>query len=288
MIFELNHPVGVEDLGRLMSLMPTSAVGKAAQKDARIHAVSALDTAQHGHLTFAKNQEQALQSKAWVIGPGSDHQGFQSTHPRFSFMKTLQHLQVEVGFRSPQGASQVADTAIIGPYVVLEEGVIIGEHVRIDAHTIIRKGTVIGDHSVIGPNCTIGHDGFGYERDEQGRPVKFPHLGDVHIGEHVEIGANTCIDRGTLQHTVICDRVKIDNLVHIAHNCHIGADSFVIAGAEVSGSVRVGERSWIAPQACIREKLTIGDDATVGLGAVVVKNVQDRSIVLGNPAKPRG
>ena len=100
----------------------------------------------------------------------------------------------------------------------------------------------------------IGHVGFGYARETDGTPVAIPHSGGVDVGDHVDIGANTCIDRGTMSDTVIGHQVKIDNLVHIAHNCVIGEAAYVIATAIVGGSVKIGPRAWIAPNASIRQR----------------------------------
>ena len=150
---------------------------------------------------------------------------------------------------------------------------------------MILSGTRIGDRTSIGPSTTIGYTGFGYVREDDGQPLLIPHSGGVVIGSDVEIGANTCIDRGTLDDTVIDDHAKIDNLVHIAHNCHIGNGAFVIATAILCGGVRIGERAWVAPNVSIREQLTVGADAIIGLASTVVKNVPDGATVVGSPAR---
>ncbi len=119
-----------------------------------------------------------------------------------------------------------------------------------------------------------------------GTMTKFIHLGGVLIQDNVEIGSNTSIDRGTLGNTIIRKGVKIDNQVHIAHNCDIGEDVVVIAQSMVGGSVKIGNRSWIAPSVVIMNGITIGSDATCGLGAVITKSVKDGDTVMGNPARP--
>jgi UDP-3-O-[3-hydroxymyristoyl] glucosamine N-acyltransferase len=170
-------------------------------------------------------------------------------------------------------------TAEIGYEVSIGEGTIIHSNVT------IYSGVTIGDNCTIMAGAVIGSEGFGYEKDEDGDLFKIAHLGGVVIGNNVDIGANTCIDRGTLGHTIIEDGVKIDNLVHIAHNAHIKKGSVIIANAMIAGSVVVGENSWVAPSSSIREGLKIGNNALVGLGAVVVKDVDSHTIVKGNPAK---
>jgi UDP-3-O-[3-hydroxymyristoyl] glucosamine N-acyltransferase len=165
--------------------------------------------------------------------------------------------------------------SVIGPNVMLHPHVVIGWDVHIGAGTTVFAGTV------------IGADGFGYERDDDGSVLKFPHLGGVRIGRGVEIGANTCVDRGTLGHTVIDDEARVDNLVHVAHNVRVGKRAFVIALTMIGGSTVVDDDAWVAPGTALMNGITIGQRATVGLGAVVVRSVEPDAVVMGNPAKPR-
>lgn len=157
--------------------------------------------------------------------------------------------------------------------------------------TRTHPGSYIGEHVTIGRNCrvgpgaVIGYDGFGYTPGPDGTWDRKPETHGVVIGDNVHIGANTCIDRGSYRDTVIGSGTKIDNLVHIAHNVRVGENCMIIAGAELSGSVVVGDGAWIAPNACVREHLTIGAGAKVGLGAVVVKDVEPGTTVVGNPAR---
>lgn len=150
---------------------------------------------------------------------------------------------------------------------------------------IIKNCVRVGTGARIKDYAVIGSEGFGFEIDEHGHPVRIPHIGGVQIGDDVEIGACTVIARGTIDDTIIGDHVKIDDRCFVAHNVRIGNDSLVIAGAEISGSVHVGKSCWIGPNACIREGLKIGDRSLVGIGAVVVKDVPENVIVAGNPAR---
>ena len=259
-------------------------------KQRKIWDVCELTSAQTTSLCF-NNKEIPITSPAVVIGqPGTENdveEGLFSAQPRLDFIRSLEYLDKAIGFSKAKEKAKVHPTAVIGENVVLGKGVIVGENTTIEPNVVIMNNCRIGRDSLIRANTTIGSDGFGFERSADGTPIKFVHLGGVVIGDNVEIGANTCIARGTLNNTVIEDRVKIDNLVHIAHNCRIRKGAFVIAGAEISGGVDIGENAWIAPNACTMQKVKIGKNAIVGLGAVVTKNVADDSIVMGNPAKAR-
>jgi UDP-3-O-[3-hydroxymyristoyl] glucosamine N-acyltransferase len=103
--------------------------------------------------------------------------------------------------------------------------------------------------------------------------------------EYVEIGNNTCVDRAVMGSTFLRKNVKVDNLVHIAHGCDIGENSLVIANAMVAGSVQMGKNCWIAPSSSILNKVKIAHDATIGMGAVILKDVQKGEVVVGNPGK---
>lgn len=175
----------------------------------------------------------------------------------------------------------------IHPTAHIDTGVILGSHVYVGANAVIQHA-VIGDNVTIQPGAVIGCDGFGFAHDnrtEDGALIRFPHVGNVIIEDDVEIGANAVIDRGTLGSTFIRKGVKIDNLVHVAHNADIGEHTALVAHSMIGGSVTIGAGSWIAPHAAIRDRRTLGKNVLVGLGAVVVKNVDDDETVIGVPAK---
>ncbi len=180
---------------------------------------------------------------------------------------------------------RIGERVFVGAHAVIEHDVVIGDDVVIGENVVVRRRVTIGSRTRIKPNTVIGDPGFGFEYDDEGTPIRIPHVGAVTIGDDVEIGALVSIARGTLDDTVIGDHVKIDDHVFIAHNCNIGRASFVIAGAEVSGSVRLGERAWIGPQVTIRDQVTIGDNAMIGIGGVVTKDIPAGMIAVGNPAK---
>lgn len=148
------------------------------------------------------------------------------------------------------------------------------------------RNATIGKNCIIHPFVVIGCDGFGFEIDHvTGAVLKIPHFGRVIIGDNVEIFPFANIARGSLDDTVIGDNVKIDALCHIAHNVRIGAGSLVIANSMIAGSVRIGERAWIAPSTSINNGAHMGDDSMTGTGSVVTKPVDDKSLVLGVPAR---
>ena len=179
--------------------------------------------------------------------------------------------------------TKIASSCYIGPNVC------IGNHVEIDENTFIHSNCSIYDNVKIGCNvvidagCVIGSASLGFVRDEEGIPVRFPQIGGVIIGNDVEIGANTCIDRGALQNTIIHKGVKIDNLVHIAHNVEIEEYTYIIASTTIAGSTKIGKRCWISTSH-ILNKITIGNDVTIGYGSTVLTSVPDGATYMGNPA----
>ncbi len=211
--------------------------------------------------------------------------------PRLEFARTVGRFFGTVVEPGVSPSASVDPTAEIGPGTAIQPGayvaaeVVIGESCLIGANAVLLPGTVVGDRTIIGPGTVIGHTGFGYERDHDGTPVPMPHSGGVRIGSLVEIGANACIDRGTLDDTVIESHVKTDNLVHIAHNCTVQEGAFVCAAATLSGGVRIGQRAWISPNATVMQKVSVGADAVVGLGSTVLQDVPDGVTVFGSPAR---
>jgi UDP-3-O-[3-hydroxymyristoyl] glucosamine N-acyltransferase len=141
-----------------------------------------------------------------------------------------------------------------------------------------------GSNVVIGKNVVIGGEGFGYEFDDDVL-VKFPHYGGVIIESDVDIGNNTCIDRGALGNTIIMKGTKIDNLVHIAHNVEIGERCLVVANVGIGGSVKIGNDCYIGFGATIKNGVKIGNNVVVGMGAVVLRDIPDNEVWVGNPAR---
>lgn len=196
-------------------------------------------------------------------------------------------FQEEISLINVHGTN-IHSTAKISRHALVEEGATIGKNTIVSAGVNISSATSIGDNVVIGANSVLGGIGFGFAVRKGYPPMRIPHFGNLQIGHNVEIGSGTHIDRGTFLTTVISDDVKIDNGVHIAHNAIIGKRTLVIAHAEISGGVQIGEDCWIAPNVSIKEKVKIGNNVLVGIGSVVLKDIQSNQIVAGVPARPIG
>ena len=180
--------------------------------------------------------------------------------------------------------AEIGENVFIGPYTVIGKAKI-GDGCMIDSNVRIYDDVVMGKGCVIKAGAVLGGAGFGYERDENGNKFRFPQIGQLIMGDYVEVGSNTCIDRGALADTVIGDYTKINNLCHIAHNNKIGKNVTITGCVNVSGSNFIDDNVWIAPNSSIRGWVHIEEGATIGMGAVVVRNVPAHETWVGNPAK---
>jgi len=184
----------------------------------------------------------------------------------------------------------VEDNAVIGDNTIIYSGSFIGNNARIGsdvllhANVSVRERVTIGNRVIIHCGAVIGSDGFGYVSVD-GKHQKIPQTGIVEVGDDVEIGANTAIDRARFDKTVIGRGTKIDNLVHIAHNVIIGEDSLIVAQAGISGSTVIGNGVIIAGQAGLVGHITIGDGAILAAQAGVTKSVPANTMVSGYPAQ---
>lgn len=206
-----------------------------------------------------------------------------SPNPRLDFARALTLLQRGGWLARSADPPDIHETAQVSDQAIIGNGVAIGQRTVIDPGVRVLEGTQIGDDCWLRTGAVIGEQGFGFERDEGGRPIRVPHLGGTVIGDCVEIGSLSTVCQGTLVPTVVEDHVKLDDHVHVGHNCHVGQSTMIAAFAELSGGVRVGERVWIGPQASTYQKIRIGDDALIGVGAVVLRNVKPGATVMGRP-----
>jgi UDP-3-O-[3-hydroxymyristoyl] glucosamine N-acyltransferase len=284
-----------------------------------IHTICKIEEGVAGGLSFLANPKYTdflYETKASAVIVSKDfvpEKPVQTTlirteNPYLALAKLLevyQQMKPKKSGISPQAC--VANTAIIGENVYIGEFVSVGEYariennvqlfphvyvgdgVRIGNHTTLYSGVKvyaeceIGHHTIIHAGAVIGADGFGFAQQE-GDYVKVPQVGNVSIGNHVEIGANTCIDRATLGTTKIHDHVKLDNLIQIAHNCEVGEGSAFASQSGVSGSTKIGKRAIVAGQVGIIGHLKIGDNVIIGAQSGVTNHVSDNKVVLGTPA----
>lgn len=183
--------------------------------------------------------------------------------------------------------ASIGKDVYIGPYTVIGKATI-GDYCVINAQCRIYDCVTMGHHCFLKDGVKIGGPGFGFEIDEEGHRFRFPQIGKVIVGNYVEIGANTCIDRGALSNTLIGDYVKIDNLCHIAHNDEIADDVFITAQSGIAGSVKIGKNCWIAPNSMVSNGLTVGENSMIGISSTVMKNISDNKVCFGTPAKVIG
>ena len=179
---------------------------------------------------------------------------------------------------------QIGENVTIYPNVTILDDSYIGRNTIIWSGTVIRERSIIGESCIFHPNCTIGADGFGFRPDPEKGLVKIPQIGNVVIGNNVEIGANSCVDRGKFSSTVLGDGCKIDNLVQIGHNSKLGKFCIMAGNSGLAGSVTLGNRVVIGGSASIKDHTTIGDGAIVGAGSGVTGDIEAGKVMLGYPA----
>jgi UDP-3-O-[3-hydroxymyristoyl] glucosamine N-acyltransferase len=180
--------------------------------------------------------------------------------------------------------TRIGENSVIYPHVTILDDCTIGKNTVIWSGTVIRERCHLGNKCIIHPNATIGADGFGFRPDPEKGLVKVPQIGNVIIGNDVEIGANSCVDRGKFSSTVIGDGCKIDNLVQIGHNSKLGRFCIMAGNSGLAGSVTLGNGVIIGGSASIKDHTKIGDGAIVGAGSGVTGDVEAGKTMLGYPA----
>jgi len=179
--------------------------------------------------------------------------------------------------------SVIGDNCIVGPGTVIGKNVEIGNNCILGANVVLCQYTVLGLHVIIQNNTTIGSDGFGY-RFVNGEHRRIKHIGSVKIDDFCEIGSNCCIDKAKMGVTVISKGTKVDNLVQIGHNCHIGEHCVITAQSGLAGSVTLGNYVVMAGQTAVSDHCTIGDKALLGARAVALSDIPSGVNVMGMPA----
>lgn len=214
------------------------------------------------------------------------------SNPRLAFASLLRRFVPVISPKPGIHATAVVDDSVqlgenvhIGEFSLLRGNIRIGDRTIIHDHVTIVGDVAVGSDCVLQAGVVVGEPGFGFVKDDRTNHwVRFPHVGGIVIGDDVEIGANSCIDRAAMGNTTIGSGTKIDNCVHVAHGAHVGTDCVLTAGTVISGSAEIGDHVWFGPNSCVLNKVVIENDVTVGIGAVVISRVRSGRTVFGNPA----
>jgi len=212
-------------------------------------------------------------------------------NPKLSMIRIIKNLfspDVKYGIHASafiHKDAQVHKDVYIGPFTYIGKSVI-GKGTIIHGHCHVFDNVKIGKYVSINAGSILGSEGFGYELNEKKEYEKFIHIGGVEIQNNVDIGANTCIVRGTLGNTVIGEGTKIDNLVHVGHNAMIGKHCIITANNMVGGSVIIEDYSWLGPSSSTLNQLTLSENSYAGLGSVITKSIPEGEVWAGNPARP--
>lgn len=253
-----------------------------------VTAVSSADGAGQGHLCFGVPGADSPSGGIWITRPGVDlppgSAAIRTERLRLDFIRAL-HLLRRDGHWPQSAAGYVAGSARIDPSAVVHAGAVIGESSVVGPGSIIHAAVELGGGVTVGAHCVLGHDGFGYERQEDGTPLHFPHLGRLVVEDDVTVGNLCSISRGTLDDTRIGKGTRIDDQTYIAHNVEIGENALIMSGVRLNGRARIGRNCWLGTNALVREGISVGDAALVGMGSVVIRPVTAGQVVAGNPAR---
>lgn len=269
--------------------------------------VAGFDDAGPGAVVFAVDEAalaMALATKAGVVLANAKLRGEEShadsrilwvQDARYAFAVVARRFKVQ-GFVAEVHPTAVIGKGValgegtrIGPGAVIEDGASIGRDCNLVARVVVHAGTVIGDRVIVQAGAVLGSTGFGYVRGESGEYLMFPQQGRLVVEDDVEIGANTTIDRGALSETRIGRGTKIDNLVHIGHNCVIGKNVVIAAQTGISGSSVVEDGAILGGQVGIGEHATVGRGVILGGGAGVLSGKKmhgEGEVFWGRPARP--
>ena len=272
----------------------------------RVTGIASASSASEGDLTFATDEKRldaALQSRASAVIIGNFVDGSRqrskpviiAADPKLAFARAARLLgPVTVAGIHPTAvidpSAILGENISVGALAVIEEGVSVGNDCRIGSRVVIHSGTTLGDRVEVQAGSVLGSTGFGYVRDpHSGGYERFPQVGRLKIGDDVEIGANCTIDRGALDATVLGNGVKLDNMVHIAHNVTIGENVIIAAQTGISGSVVIEKNVIIAGQVGIADHCRIEEGVVLGAQCGVPSNKVIRGpgvLFWGTPARP--
>ncbi len=232
-----------------------------------------------------KNADLAMSQVLQLFAPASPlfHQ---EIHPTATIDSTAKIGKgTKIGANCYVGPNtEIGENATLYPNVTILDECTIGNNTTIWSGSVVRERCHIGSHCILHPNATIGADGFGFRPCPESGLAKIPQIGNVVIGNHVEIGANSCVDRGKFSSTVIGDGCKIDNLVQIGHNSKMGKFCIMAGNSGLAGSVTLGNGVIVGGSASLKDHITIGDGAIIGAGSGVTADVPAKVTMLGYPA----
>ena len=277
-------------LGQIVDALGGSLEG--GDRGAEILRIAPLDLAGAGDLTFLNNpryesQLAASRAACVIVAPALREAALRrgtcivADDPYVYFARLTQWWKRAHGAGERAGihpsavvdpGARVHPTASIGALCVVERGAVIGAYTVLKSRVTVGEDCTLGERCIVHPGVVIGADGFGFA-PEGGQWVKIEQLGAVRIGDDVEIGANTCIDRGALEDTVIEDGVKLDNLIQIAHNVHVGKHTAMAGCAAVAGSTKIGAHCQIAGRASIIGHLRLADNVHISTNTVVTHSI---------------
>lgn len=274
----------------IASFLNTSLIGE----DILINNVCSISKIKKHSLSFISkvNYIEDLNSEALIfinknyhINKNSKNSYIVVADPRLAFAKIIEKFfyKHQTGISENATISQdviIGSNCYIGNNVTIEEGVIIGSNTSIGHNSTILKNVVIGNTCNIGANCVIGNDGLGTARDGD-ELVMIRHLGSVIIEDNVEIGASSTVGRGTLDDTIIKEGTKLGPQVNIGHNTIIDKNCQIAGRSHISGSVKIGYSSKLWANCTIKDGISIGDNCTVGIGAVVTNDIESNITVMG-------
>ena len=285
--------------------------------DTEITGLNGIEQAGLGELTFVSNPKynalaQTTKASAVIVSedfPAIPTAMLRAKNPYVSFAHALELFHEPLRYAPGvhptaviHASARIGASAHVGPYVTIDDDVVLGANAVLLSHVVIYRGAKIGDnffahaHSVVRENCRVGNnvllqngvvigaDGFGFAKTSEGRWHKIPQPAPVVIEDDVEVQANSCIDRASVGETRIGRGVKVDNLVQVGHGSHVGEDALLCAQVGLAGSTEIGNRVILTGQVGVVGHCQVGDDAIVTPQSGVAADIPAKALVSGSPA----